>query len=239
MIETSIILRIKNEEKWLRECLSRIFDQTYKNFEVIVVDSGSTDRSLEIARKFPVKIFSIKPEEFSYPYACNFGCRHAQASKYCVFLSGHSLPISRTWLEDGIAAFESDKILGVYGHIWPLPDASFWEKIFFNKYLQFLTGVFRKNIVNKKGLGVLGFTNAIIRRDLWEKYNLDESYGVGGEDTAWADYWFKKGYHAVKSPKFSVYHSHGLSLIGLYKQLKYWKSTKNPQPFQLLPYRKK
>jgi rhamnosyltransferase len=238
MVETSIILRIKNEEKWLKECLARIFDQTYKNFEVVIVDSGSIDKSLEIARKFPVKILTIKPEEFSYPVALNFGCRNSLAEKYFVFLSGHSLPISKTWLEDGIKAFDSEKIIGVYGNIWPLPDASFWEKIFFNKRMQFFIGAFQKNVINKKGLGVLGFTNAIIRRDLWEKYNFDENYGMGGEDTAWADYWFQKGFYAFKTSKFSVYHSHGLGLVGLYEQLKYWKSTSNPEPFRPISFRK-
>ena len=99
--ETSIIIRTKNEEKWLGECLKKLREQTYSDFEIIVVDSGSTDWTLEIAKKSDARIVQIKPEEFSYPFALNVGCRHATATEYFVILSGHSLPISRTWLEDG------------------------------------------------------------------------------------------------------------------------------------------
>ena len=67
MPKTSIILRTKNEEKWVGECLKRLSEQTYRDFEIIAVDSGSTDRTLEIVKNFDVKLFQIRPEEFSYP----------------------------------------------------------------------------------------------------------------------------------------------------------------------------
>jgi glycosyltransferase involved in cell wall biosynthesis len=73
MIETSIIIRTRNEEKWLGRVLEALFGQTYKNFEVILVDSESSDRTLEIAKKFPVKIFNILQKDFSYPHALNYG----------------------------------------------------------------------------------------------------------------------------------------------------------------------
>lgn len=53
-METGIIIRTKNEERWIGKCLEKIFKQTYKNFEVVIVDSGSTDKTLEIAGKFRV-----------------------------------------------------------------------------------------------------------------------------------------------------------------------------------------
>src|SRR3989344_1548655 len=107
--EVAIVIRARNEERWIGAVLNALFKQTYKNFEVIVVDSGSRDKTLEIARKFPVKIFSIPYENFSYPYALNFGISKSSAIKYIVVLSAHSIPISDTWLKDGLENFTKYK----------------------------------------------------------------------------------------------------------------------------------
>ncbi len=133
-METSIIIRTKNEEKWLGKVLEKLSEQTYKDFEIIIIDSGSTDKTLEIAKKFNTKIFQIKPEDFSYPYAINYGCERAQATKYFVILSAHSIPISKTWLADGVSDFINDKVLGVYGMMQALPDGSWAEKLFWNGF---------------------------------------------------------------------------------------------------------
>ena len=241
MPETSIIIRTKNEEKWIGQCLKILSTQSYKNFEILIIDSGSTDRTLEIAKKYNTRILKIKPNEFSYPYALNYGCKNSNATKYFVFLSGHSLPISNSWLADGIQDFAlSDKVAGVYGCVWALPDGTIWEKILFSKPLDKIKHLFSNTkIISTPKMGVLGFTNAIIRRDLWEKYNFNEAYGLGGEDGDWVNYWFKKGYKVIKDIRFSAYHSHGLNLSGLMRQRKYWASTSTPRPFKNLEFRNK
>ncbi len=244
MPETSVIIRTKNEEKWIGENLRRLSNQTYKDFEVIIVDSGSTDKTLDIVDKFldalDIRVFKIRPEEFSYPFALNFGIRQSLADKYLVILSGHSLPISNTWLEDGLKNFIDEKLMGVYGFVWALPDGSILEKIIFNKYWCKIRNVFKKQIVVSKGrMGVLGFTNAIIKKNLWEQKNFNEAYGAGGEDSEWANYWFQKGYKAIRDIKFSIYHSHGLGYKQLKKQWEHWKSIDKPQLFKFPDYRKK
>lgn len=62
--EISIIIRTYNEEMYLGKCLEKIFNQTYKNFEVIIVDSESTDNTQKIASKFPVKLVEMKKKNF-------------------------------------------------------------------------------------------------------------------------------------------------------------------------------
>lgn len=236
--ETSIIIRAKNEERWIDECLRRLTRQTYRDFEIVVVDSGSRDKTLDIARRFDTRIFQIPPENFLYPYALNYGCERATATKYLVMLSAHSLPISDTWLADGVRGFIHDRVMGVYGGIRALSDGSIWEKPLWNKW----RGVLRLRriaVVEKDSMGVLGFTNAIIRRDLWDAHHFDEQYGAGGEDGEWARYWFSRGYVAVKSTKFSVYHSHGLGLRALRAQWRYWASLGSPRPFAASAFRKR
>ncbi|HLN19233.1 MAG TPA: hypothetical protein VK255_03645, partial [Patescibacteria group bacterium] len=182
--------------------------------------------------------------EFTYPYALNFGCQNSGAQKYFVILSAHSLPMSDTWLEDGLKNFEiykDRKILGVYGWMKSLPDSSIWEKIYFDFFCwkilrKILPGV---SIIKRPKTGVLGFTNAIVRRDLWQKYQFNENYGLGGEDTEWAGHWMAKSYVAIKDVKFSVEHSHSLGLLAFIKQWKYWYSLGKPQKFGELEHRKK
>ena len=52
----SIIIRTKNEEKWISHCLQNVFHQEYPpGFEVIIVDNRSTDNTRQLARRFPIK----------------------------------------------------------------------------------------------------------------------------------------------------------------------------------------
>ncbi|KKP81937.1 MAG: Glycoside hydrolase family 2 protein [Candidatus Moranbacteria bacterium GW2011_GWF2_35_54] len=141
---------------------------------------------------------------------------------------------SNTWLENGINDFAIGDVAGVYGNVVALPDATIWEKMIFNK----LWLGKNKKIIKDAKMGVLGFTNAIIRKDLWEKRNINEEYGKGGEDGEWAKYWLENGYEIVCDPKVSVQHSHGLGLIGLFKQWQHWRDTITPGPYKQLKYRK-
>lgn len=234
MPETSIIIRTKNEEKWIGEVLTRLGNQTYKNFETIIVDSGSTDKTLEIIKGFDVRLVQIKPEEFSYPHALNVGCKNATASKYFVFISGHSLPLSNTWLQDGINDFADDLVMGVYGFLNALPKSSVWDKIIMDgsNFLRRVSkGKSFKMEVSMSGMGIMGFTNVIIQKKLWDERKFNEEYGAGGEDGEWVDFWIKKGYRAIKDDKFTVYHSHNLSLRGWIKQRDYWRTLGAPRSF--------
>lgn len=237
--EISIIIRTRNEQRWIGGVLEKLYSQTYKDFEIIVVDSGSTDQTLSILSKFPIKVIQIKPEEFSYPYALNLGVRNSRG-EYLAILSAHSLPISNLWLEKGIKHLLQKNIMGVYGPLKAMPDGTFWDKFFHSaSYLResFLCFPKKYRIIKHGGLGVLGFTNAIIKRSLWEEHNFNEKYGIGGEDGEWANCWFSKGYYAIKDIGFTVHHSHYLNLSQWRRQFKYWLGLTNPQPFQYLKHR--
>lgn len=239
--ETAIIIRTKNEEKWIGAVLKILSEQTYKNFEIIIVDSGSTDRTVEIARKFHVKILPIPPQSFSYPYALNYGIERSLATCYIVILSAHSLPISRTWIEDGIRHLKEDeKVLGVYGPIAPLPDATFWDIFFQRTGILFHHFFTRKSVrvVTEGRMGTLGFTNAVIRKELWEKYHFNEAYGAGGEDGEWAGYWLGHGYTIIRDDRFMVQHSHYLGFWGWISEFKNWKSLAAPRSFTPLRFRR-
>ena len=54
MANISIIVRTKNEERWIGHCLEMIYKQDYSDFEVILVDNNSTDHTVEIAKRYPL-----------------------------------------------------------------------------------------------------------------------------------------------------------------------------------------
>lgn len=222
-MKVSIIIRTKNEAKRLSEVLDRLVAQTERDFEVIIVDSGSSDKTLDIARSFQDKlrviIFEISPDTFTYPAACNFGALRAKG-KYLLYISGHSIPINKHWLEAGLGNFTSEKVAGVYGDIRPSADATIFE------WLYYLPGFFTRRIMaSRRIMGILANTNSIIRRELWVQHHFDETYAEGGEDGEWAYYFIKKGYEIIKDPGFTVFHSHHLGLIGLVRQYRHWRKV--------------
>ena len=93
----SIIIRTKNEEKWISSCLRSVFNQTYKNIEVILVDNESTDKTVVKASAFPVRLVTIK--DFLPGKAINDGIR-ASTGEYLVCLSGHCVPSDNRWLDN-------------------------------------------------------------------------------------------------------------------------------------------
>lgn len=79
----SVILLTRNRAEMLRRCLFTIFNQTYRDFEVLVFDHNSTDNTKEIVDKFPVRYFK-EPEESSIPIMRNKGTREAKGDWICV-----------------------------------------------------------------------------------------------------------------------------------------------------------
>ena len=57
----SVIIPVYNAEKYIKECLDSLLGQTYPDFEILCVDDGSKDRSLEILRKYEGQDDTGKP----------------------------------------------------------------------------------------------------------------------------------------------------------------------------------
>ncbi len=225
--KTSIIIRTRNEDNTFEEVLSCIEKQTYQDFEIIVVDDNSTDKTQQIAKEHDCKIVLIPEGKFSHPYSCNLGAQNAQG-KYLVYLNGHALPISDTWLADGLKNFKDKKIAGIYAFVIARKNSTLADKILYDVVGRTIGAL--KFKANKKMTGVLGTTNAIIRKDLWNQYHFNEKFnsGWGGEDTNWARYFMERGYCIVHEPKFRVRHSHNLSWKDFFWQLKNWLKMAYP-----------
>src|SRR5207244_6851237 len=114
-IEVSIIVRTFNEARHIRRCLEGILSQRVSfPFEIILVDSGSTDGTLDVVEKFDVKVVKINPEEFTFGRSLNRGIEQA-SGEFCVMISAHGYPANESWLENLLHPFGNDKVALVYG----------------------------------------------------------------------------------------------------------------------------
>ena len=101
MVRFSLIIPFCNEEKYLARCLDSVFQQTYdkNNYEVILIDDGSTDNSVAIAAQYPVQLLATKVKGFNTGGARNLGFDHAQG-EYIILLDADDYLASDTVLAD-------------------------------------------------------------------------------------------------------------------------------------------
>lgn len=200
----SIIIRTKDEERWITSCLRGVFSQHYKDFEVIVVDNNSSDKTVEKARQFNI-VKVVNCGDFMPGKALNVGIRQARGD-HIVCLSGHCVPANDKWLERLLENFEDKSVAGVYGRQEPMeftPDSD-------KRDLAIVFGLDRK--VQMKD-SFFHNANSMIRKDVWDEVSFDETV-TNIEDRVWANEILKKGYKIIYEPRASVYHYHGIHQNG-------------------------
>jgi 2-desacetyl-2-hydroxyethyl bacteriochlorophyllide A dehydrogenase len=200
MPEVSIIIRTYNEGKHIGNLLSAIKKQQYKDYEIIVVDSGSSDNTLDIASEFKTKIVKIESRDFTFGYSLNVGCA-AASGQYFVLASAHVIPQHDRWLSNIVAPFQDKKVAMVYGRHLPAKQTKFSERQDFKR-------LFVGSSVNSKvPLEYANNANSAVRASLWKKRRFDE-YLFGLEDIDWARAMVKQDLSIFYEPKAAVYHIH-------------------------------
>ncbi len=202
MSHISIILRTKNEEDFIGMALQSIFSQKVDYpFEVIIIDSGSTDRTLEIAGTYEVKIKNIPPEEFTYGYALNYGIRESYGEIVCL-LSAHCIPESEQWLSELIKPITDGTAYATYGRQVPVKGVNPFEEVSLSKHFP--------ETDKKDGRVPFSNANCAFIRKMWEQVQFDETL------TSWEDYlWYmllKDAYIFKYCPNAAVYHTHPFSV---------------------------
>jgi 2-desacetyl-2-hydroxyethyl bacteriochlorophyllide A dehydrogenase len=199
--ETSIIIRAFNEERWLPEVFSAIKRQHYQDFEVLLVDSGSVDRTQDIGKENGARIIKLRPEDFTYGYALNLGIREARGSIIAI-ISAHAIPSNEFWLERLIKPLREVDVAMVYGSQRGHDKFSkFSEKRDFERIFKP-----QAHLVHEED-PFTNNANSAIKRDLWLKHSFDEML-PGLEDTEWSKYWVERGMRILYEPNARIIHVH-------------------------------
>ena len=195
----SVVIRSFNEDKYVEKLFRGILEQSHKNIEIILVDSGSTDRTLEIAGKYPVKVIRIDPDEFTFGLSLNRGCE-AASGEYIVIASAHVYPVYKDWLERMVELLEDESIGLVYGKQRGDGTSKYSERQVFKKW-------FPEDPDYNQSHTFCNNANAAIKKRHWLDHPYDEKL-TGLEDIAWAVMIHRLGLRIVYEPRAEVVHLH-------------------------------
>lgn len=175
----SVLMPVYNSEKYLEEAIESILNQTYKNFELIIVDDLSTDNSWNIINKYARKyrkIKSIRVKKWLSIGAMRNKLLSLAKGKYIVWMDSDDISV-KTRIEDQVNFMEENKEVvtcggyleyidenGKTSHIrkYPLDDKSLRKRIFL--------------------LAPVSTGTSIIRTSIYKKVGKFDPYCIGAED---------------------------------------------------------
>jgi rhamnosyltransferase len=216
----SIVIPVKNGGSDLERCLDGIAAQTIDDeLEIIVVDSGSSDGSVALARGRGAIVEEIPPELFNHGAARNLGAGLAHGETL-VFISQDAHPEDERWLSRLVAPLRDEpELAGVYGRQLPHPGAHPPEHYF----LDFLYGPDRRRQRADGGAALSMETtlfsnvNAAMPRTIWKRFPFVEDI-IMSEDQDWSRRVLLAGLSVAYEPDAAVRHSHNYTLRSAFRR---------------------
>ena len=198
--ETSVLVRTFNEEKHLPKLLEGLATQSYRDYELVFVDSGSYDRTRDIAARHTDRILRIDSTDFTYGYSLNVGTE-ACVGQFVAIVSAHTKPLNDEWLGSLVAPLREENTAMVYGRQLG------WEGTKFSDAIDLRRTFGSKPKLLKPPNFFANNANSAIRKDLWRTHRFDEVL-PGLEDIEWAKFWMERGLHVAYEPQAALYHIH-------------------------------
>jgi rhamnosyltransferase len=223
----SVVIPTKNGGDLFERVLRGLHAQTcWANTQLIVVDSGSSDGTPELARKFGADVHEIAPDQFNHGATRDFGISLA-TSENVILMVQDAVPHSDNLLENLVAALEEQGTAGAYARQIPQESADVLTKRNLDGWL---TGRLAREVRSLEDtadydkldpLGKYYFCNfdnvcSAIKKPVWEKIKFGTV--AFGEDIDWAERILKAGYTIIYEPEAAVIHSHDRPLSYEYKR---------------------
>jgi rhamnosyltransferase len=195
----SVVIRAYNEDKHIGRLLEGIRQQTVKDVEVILVDSGSTDATVSVAESFGARIVRIPSAEFTFGRSLNLGVE-AATREFVVIASAHVYPVYPDWLETLLCPFQDEKVVLTYGKQRGPAFAKFSEQQIFHQWYPDVSK-------SRQETAFCNNANAAIRKKTWNENPYDETL-TGLEDLAWAKWAKEKGFAIAYVAEAEIIHVH-------------------------------
>lgn len=227
-IDISVVIPVKNGQRYLDAVLKAVFSQKISaGFEVIVVDSGSKDKTPDIAGNYPVGFYRIREEDFNHGLSRNYGISKAKG-QYVILMTADAIPCNDSWMEKLTANLAADgEVAGAYSRQVPHQDSSALTRIRTSRFFTFSAEKRESRIIDRDAYSNLPFqdkhrfcnfdnVSSCIRRSVWEKMPFPRTDFA--EDLEWSKSVLEAGYKIVYEPGSIVYHSHDFSPLAWHKK---------------------
>ena len=228
-IKVSIVIPTLNGGEDFNKCLTSIYSQKVDfHFEVIVIDSGSTDETVFVAKEFPVRLYQIDKKEFNHGLTRNKGIGLSKG-ELVVLITQDAIPANEYWLQSLIKPFSEDAMVaGVYARQIPREDADVLTKKRLNRWLTGRMERDVKYITDKASYDKLPpiqkymFCNfddvcSCVKRSVWKRIPFEET--TFAEDLVWSKKVIEGGFKIVYEPSAAVIHSHNRSVFYEYNRI--------------------
>lgn len=215
-MKASVVMRTKNEADSLGTVLEEIRAQDFPDgFEVIIVDSGSTDGTIRIAEEYGARVTRMEERDFTYGKALNVGARKARGD-IIVNLSAHAVPLGRQWLQCLVKEVSKAGVAGSYGKQVASgavnPFEAYKNEVFFG--LERLE--FNKAGGDPRKVAHFSNSNSAVRKEIWERFMFNEEVGWA-EDLMWQEEVLNAGFSIVYAPEAVVAHTHPVDVRRAYR----------------------
>jgi len=218
--DLSIVILTKNGGDLFRDVLAGLFAcDGISDAELLIIDSGSNDNTLEYARQYPqIRLHKIPSSEFGHGKTRNLGARMT-TRPIIVYLVQDATPAAPEFLDRLATPVVEEGFAGAFGRQLPRPWTNRIERMFLGRTYPDHREVRVCPADRKLGIKNIFFSNvcSAIRRDVWENIPFDETI-IMSEDQLWARQVLLAGERVLYEPRAVVFHSHNYQLKEVFKR---------------------
>lgn len=215
-VKISVIILTKNNSATIEKILKQIKAQKIDDdFEIIIVDSGSSDDTINKISQFNVRLYTIPPGEFGHGRTRNTASGYSSGD-YIIYLSADAIPANDMWLANLIDRLADENVAATYGRQIPYESTPPMERFFIiNNYPPTSNDRFPAKDFSMNAF--FSNVNSAIKRSVWEKIKFNEELIIS-EDHDWAKRAYELGYEIDYIPHAAVFHSHNYGLKQVFKR---------------------